>query len=244
MILPYIEQNAVYQQIDITKHYTQAASQTPFQTAIRIYVCPANPNGAPGVDANGYGICDYMPTVYTDIDPTTGSRNKATASSPGSRVNGVLRNTQKINGGAVNVAGGSTIASVIDGTSNTIAAIEDVGRGFNGIIDGTYNDPSGNKTKIARWAEPDQGNGVSGDPTQTGNGRKVINNNKFPLGGPSACTWTTNNCGPNDEAFSFHPGGAMAVFADGHVQFIRDTVTPTQMRAYITCDGGDLTPAD
>ena len=244
-ILPYMEQNAIAQQIDSKVHYTlNGGGQAPFKNAVKSLVCPGNPFGAGGLDSTGYGICDYMPTVYTDIDQATGSRNKASASSPGSRVDGVLRATQKVNGGAVDASGGATVAMIIDGTSNTVMVIEDVGRGFNGFIDGTYNDPSGAKTKVARWAEPDQGNGVSGDPTQTGNGRRIINNNNYPLGGPSGCSWVTNNCGGNDEAFSFHPGGAMAVFADGHVSFIRDTVTPTLMSGYVSVNKGDATPTD
>src|SRR5215217_7111811 len=37
VILPYIEQDNVYRQIDLTKHYTQQ-SATPFQTAIKTYI--------------------------------------------------------------------------------------------------------------------------------------------------------------------------------------------------------------
>jgi len=249
--LPYIEQNAVYSQIDVRVHYTlNPGGQAPFQTAIKIYVCPSNPNGGSGKDTAGYGICDYMPTVYTDIDMTNGSGNgigsrwKATPTARNGRVHGLLHNTQNINGGPVNIAGGVSITACADGTSNTIAVIEDVGRGYNGVLVGTYNDPNGTLTQIARWAEPDQGNGVSGDPLLTGNSRKVINNNATPIGGPTGCPWSSNNCGPNDEAFSFHTGGAQAVFGDGHVAFIRDSISPTAMRAYVTYDGGEVNPPE
>ena len=245
MLLPFIEQDAVFKLININVHYTQQADQTPFKAKIKNYVCPSNPMGGSGLDTTGYGICDYMPTVYVDIDPTNGSRNASTATTVGSRAHGLLHNTQTTaNWAAVNPSGGVSFVGCTDGTSNTIAAIEDVGRGFYGIIDGKYTDPAGNKTKIARWAEPDQGNGVSGDPVLTGNSRKVVNNNATPVGGGTVCSWGTNNCGPNDEAFSFHTGGALAIFGDGHVQFVRDSISPINMRSLVTYDGGEVNPSD
>src|SRR5262249_38488976 len=156
----------------------------------------------------GFGYVDYGPTVYTDIDPVTGVRNKNT------RMNGALHGT---------VDGlGTTQADIPDGLSNTIAIAEDVGRYED--MPGAYVDPiTTNKRAFGRWAEPDNGFGVSGDPVATTdqlgtvntgyagliNGRaKVINNNKYPFGGPAGapitgCTWVSNtNCGPNDEVFS------------------------------------------
>src|SRR5262245_24544708 len=75
MILPYIEQDNVYKQIDINTYYISQPNQAPFQTAIKTYICPSNPTGgSSGRDTAGYGICDYMPVAYTDIHPTEGWR--------------------------------------------------------------------------------------------------------------------------------------------------------------------------
>ena len=43
-----------------------------------------------------------------------------------------------------------------------------------------------------------------------------------------------NNCGPNDEAFSFHGLGCNVVFVDGHVSFLRDDLDPIIMRRLCT----------
>ena len=48
------------------------------------------------------------------------------------------------------------------------------------------------------------------------------------IAGPTVCPWTTNNCGPNDEPFSFHTGGVEAMFGDGSVHFISEN-TDTQI---------------
>ena len=71
-----------------------------------------------------------------------------------------------------------------------------------------------------------------------------INNSATPMGGPAnanensdpwvgaACPWQTNNCGLNDEPFSFHPAGCNSVFADGSVHFLGEKISPTAMRAW------------
>jgi prepilin-type processing-associated H-X9-DG protein len=95
-----------------------------------------------------------------------------------------------------------------------------------------------------RWVEPDTANGVSGPAfsqanpagnTNGGNppqhaswgdpGVKVFNNTAPQQPGPVWCPWSVNNCGPNDEAFSFHGTGVNCLFMDGHVTFMRDNVS-------------------
>ena len=105
----------------------------------------------------------------------------------------------------------------------------------------TYVNASGRRA-INRWADPETGNGVSGPPSgdpgsaayYTGIPGPYVNQNATPLGGnaPGAgpgggpgCPWSANNCGPNDELFSSHDGGCNVVFVDGHVAFLRNTVS-------------------
>ena len=95
-----------------------------------------------------------------------------------------------------------------------------------------------------RWAEPDTGFGVSGPPS--GNMGVAVNNNNFPINGgngPPACPWITkNNCGPNDEIFSFHTAGALAVFCDGHVQMLNNSIDRRVVRMLVTPTGGETIP--
>jgi len=277
MLLPYLEQGNVYQQINTSLRYsaqvtaqggnvdTGSGNIAPFNSVIKTFVCPSNPSaGNGGKDTQGFGICDYMPTVYTDIDPITGLRWKATTSAGNGRVTGLLH----ANGvgaagvydtpGTPYISGAIKISAVQDGTSNTIAIGEDVGRGYFGYVRGTYTDyVTGQLTYPARWAEPDQGNGVSGPPVDSA-GRSTtiatsgsnpsgatpgpyINNNPTPIGGPSICPWSANNCGLNDELFGFHAGGGvMCVFGDGHVQMVKGSINGAVMRALVTPNGGEV----
>jgi prepilin-type N-terminal cleavage/methylation domain-containing protein/prepilin-type processing-associated H-X9-DG protein len=240
-ILPFLEggdqlyagYNATYPYNDVTALNNQVVAQT----AVQAFLCPSNPlRPASGLDGAGFGYTDYGPTVYTDIDPVTGVRNK------NQRVHGALHGT--IDGR------GTMDIDIPDGKTHTIAIAEDVGRYE--AMPGAYVDPvfPANARAFWRWAEPDNGFGVSGDPivsdnaggvigpvTSLNNGRaRVINNNKYPFGGSAAtCIWTNKtNCGPNDEIFSFHPGGANVLMMDGHVQFLNENIDAIVMRRLVS----------
>ena len=110
--------------------------------------------------------------------------------------------------------------------------------------------------------DPDAGaSGISGPANARGfldaHGNytgKVINQNAYPIGGKPAatklnsagntqglypvdetgCPWTTQNCGVNDEPFSFHPGGCNVVMLDGSVRFLSESLDPLTMRRLVT----------
>jgi prepilin-type processing-associated H-X9-DG protein/prepilin-type N-terminal cleavage/methylation domain-containing protein len=242
-LLPYMEQDDLAGQYNMAFAYNDAANApgnaAVAQNAIPAFLCPSNPlRPDNGLDSSGFGYTDYGPTVYTDLDPITGVRNK------NARVCGALRGTRD--------GRGTRLADIPDGLSKTIAIAEDVGRFENmpGAYPDLVADPTGKTLRsFWRWAEPDNGYGVSGDPLATTdnlgtvnvgyagllNGRaRVINNNKNPFGG-GGCPWNTKtNCGPNDEVFSFHGTGANILFMDGHVTYIRDTIDAVVMRRLVS----------
>ena len=98
---------------------------------------------------------------------------------------------------------------------------------------------------VWRWADEDGGgSGVSGqgaDQNADGHRNRFVNGNAYPVGGPRGagtageplCPWTTNNCGPNDEPFSFHPAGVNSVFADGSLHFLTNTIDGIVLRRLI-----------
>ena len=48
------------------------------------------------------------------------------------------------------------------------------------------------------------------------------------------CYWYSNNCGPNDEPFAFHPNGCNSVFVDGSVHFLPDNIDGIVLRRLVT----------
>jgi prepilin-type processing-associated H-X9-DG protein len=211
LLLPYVEQENVYRQFDLTKAYNATAgNQLAAKSVLTILVCPSNPLRSQPRDSQGYGCTDFGPVYYVDIDPVTGLRNKTT------RADGGL------------ILGKQSVLSITDGTSNTIAIGEDVGR--NETMTMEYPDPLGGLRQLYRWAEPDCAIGIS----------KGINNSRTPFGGPPGCPWATNNCGPNEELFSFHTAGAHVVFCDGHIAFLKETMDPRTLRKLVTRSGSEV----
>jgi prepilin-type N-terminal cleavage/methylation domain-containing protein/prepilin-type processing-associated H-X9-DG protein len=316
-LLPYIEQEGIYNAMDLTKSYRDTTAGLPVPGAaggtitvdgtsvkgnvwaatrnIPTYICPSNPFAASDMrDPAGFGGLDYFATVYSDIDPDTtsatfGARKKST------RMEGALTvDTSRlpITGGTITGDSSSPcgvrISAVTDGTSNTIAVIEDAGRvsvasytngvvpyySLSGYLDNGAagavllpHDITGDSTgattgttarAVWRWADPDaSGSGVSGpfgDNGTTSYTGQVISQNAYPIGGtnpvvaPSlpgnkgargtGCSWTQNNCGPNDEPFAFHKGGCNCVMVDGSVRFLSNQLDARSLRFLVTRSEG------
>jgi len=273
-ILPFVEQEGAFKAVNtsLVGGYSAAGSYTgtenPYKTVIKSFVCPANPTAmSVGVDSGSYGTTDYMPVAYSDIDPTDGYRNGTVDY----KKTGLLTLTGSLGVGAakgsvttVRMNGGRKITAITDGASNTVALFEDVGRGNPGWGTDIGSSDYGSRS-IVRWAEPDNSNGVSGPAfddsgspqigtTPAGGAKatskpsgtisKWINQNNITTGGGTICPWSTNNCGPNDEPFSFHSGVVGAVFGDGHVQFVSDKVGFKTLKAICTPDGNDIVSND
>ena len=52
---------------------------------------------------------------------------------------------------------------------------------------------------------------------------------------------TTNQAGANQEPFSYHPGGINALFGDGSVKFLKDSINLLTFRNVMTMGGGEIT---
>ena len=247
--LPYIDQASLYSNYNFSFHYSNSVNSsnaTVAKTKVTSYLCPSSP--VTQGDPLGYGYADYMPIAFVDIDPTTGVRNGQNGVAGGA--NGTTLGATK---DSILGLYGNPISAVTDGTSNTIAIVEQAGRPANLVgkypqsfyiggapgWDPTQMPGSGTKTAPNRWADSDSGAGVSGPPNATpGNLKGIFNNNKVPFGGPSDCPWTTNNCGPNNEPFSLHVGGVHALLGDGTVRFVSENIeTQTARRLFGRDDG-------
>jgi prepilin-type N-terminal cleavage/methylation domain-containing protein/prepilin-type processing-associated H-X9-DG protein len=255
-LLPYIEQNNVYQQIDPNQYYNAVSANFPnhvkaFQNVIPTFICPSYPFES--ADALGYGYVDYGPTVYTDIVVSPGQGGSTASVGMRDKLHARQR------GGLDNLP--LAIGQITDGTSNTVMIAEDAARRDGYITNPAYLDPATvlgisvdegsafTTRRFWRWAEQDNGYGVSGDPllNTVTTGFKIVNNNNTDASadGPPTCNWRLmNNCGANDEIFSFHTGGANAVFMDGHVTFISDNINPVTMAQLVSRAGGETVPAE
>ena len=76
-LLPYVEQNTIYLQFDLSHDYNDSvapANQKAAQNVLTTLLCPTNPiRSKSGVDSLGYGVTDYMPVAAAFISSTSGS---------------------------------------------------------------------------------------------------------------------------------------------------------------------------
>lgn len=222
------------------------------KTTIPVFICPSTPIGATGRSPDGYGVFDYMFIAITDIED-----GSAGAVDPvGTRPSTTARRVQMTRQGCLSCENGWGFSSIIDGTSNTILCIEDASRAHPSIaIFGSmsarpspngegpaYTGGSSGGRRMYAWGDPDcTTNGLSGPSNATASRLAQINNYKTPIGGPAACAWTVNNCGPNDEPFSFHTGGCHAAMADGSVRFLNENMDTLTLKNIAGSQDGKVT---
>jgi prepilin-type N-terminal cleavage/methylation domain-containing protein len=291
LMLPYIEQQAVYSQFNIDADAISMYSATPSggvyttsggallhplarglayndprqpsglvaaKTLIKTYICPSTPVGPGARDPNTkYGPVDYMFAAITDIDARPGSatyKSRTSTSDPD-----YLSQVQL---GMLSCERGHGYRNVQDGTSNTVLVFEDAGRSHPTVaklgayssrvspvaspvdpVEGKASNGSlfSNARRVFAWADPDAfTNGVSGPSNALSPQSRVaqVNNSATPFGGPPTCPWDTNNCGPNDEPFSFHNGGINACLGDGSCRFLTSNIDALVLKAITGASDG------
>jgi prepilin-type N-terminal cleavage/methylation domain-containing protein len=286
-ILPYIEQQAIYDKFDTEsdprivysatvepsgalktgtgclihpeakgRNYddpAHPAGQVAAKSRIDTFICPTTPITNDSRDpVHGYGGIDYMIVALSDIDTREGSATYGMRT-PGS---GSEEWKSQVVAPLLNCDGGG-FARATDGASNTIMWIEDAGRAHPDVENyGAFSsrftpvsnaaDPVNmltgpNGRRVFAWADADAvGNGYSGpsNAVSPASRKAQLNNYSTPDGGPAECRWSVNNCGPNDEPFSFHSGGLNATMGDGSVHFLADSIDGVIVKWLVGAEDG------
>jgi type II secretory pathway pseudopilin PulG len=250
-ILPYMEQNAIYNLYDMKQTWTSSANANAISKVIPSFICPstANPGlldtgNPPGSTAanrwlaapSDYSIANgmngqlglpplnRMPPIpgYVLGNGSTDHTQYIGAILPMSTISSF---TTGMNPPFYNGRTKSKIGSITDGTSNTIAWVEDAGRPaqYRGrtVV-------AGLRASGAGWADPDSEFWVDG----------------FTTDGITSLGPCPMNCNNSNELYSFHTGGCQVVLCDGSVRFLSQTISVPVLAAAISARMGEVLQLD
>jgi prepilin-type N-terminal cleavage/methylation domain-containing protein len=244
-LLPYIEQENLFRQYDLRFPWLSSPAIVPgtpnnaavLQQPVKTFICPSTPGGDQRRSSGTFSFGASFPFQnHAQTDYATCSSINTSAITFFGYPAGTTQNQlwsamrPQARGAGVGLAGVApmepfAITAITDGTSNTILLCEDAGRPTRyvggAVVAGTLNDGG--------WGHHENDYGLDGAISKTN------------TGSPGNCVI---NCNNNNETYSFHTGGAMHVFSDGSVRFIRETINPQTYAALITAQGGGLTPAE
>ena len=247
LILPFLEQGSVYSLYDFKQHWSSAANAAAIATPISTFICPSTPEGnridtgnTPGSTSpprwlaavSDYSIANGMngrlglspfnliPPIpgYSSTDPNSDAFQYVGAILPMSTISFF---TTGMSPPFYNKRVKSRFANIVDGSSNTLAWVEDAGRPF--LYRGNKK-ISGLRASGAGWADPDSEFWVDG----------------FTADGVTSLGPCVVNCNSSNEIYSFHVGGAMTLYCDGSVRFMNSSVTLPFIASIVSAQLGEV----
>jgi prepilin-type N-terminal cleavage/methylation domain-containing protein/prepilin-type processing-associated H-X9-DG protein len=253
-MLPFFEQTAAYNSLNNSFLYSDPPNFTVRILQVTTFLCPSDTNVPNGTTTVG-GMTGQPGYHSYPNNIGTYARNN------GNMFDGPAYEMGASFGGTV------TIATVSDGTSNTVIFSEYIRGQDNANIDGPSQiykdnvDSASNPAPLPQlvancMAVPlvSQGNPL-GSSDQWQKGADWLNQNCGKGGGYShvmypnarACYFSSTNASKTYtmvNASSFHPGGVNVAFLDGSVKFIKNSVNPPAWWAISTKAGGEVVSAD
>ena len=246
-LTPYLEQTNVFQALNfdwpvdsgsagemgVPPYTYYPANNTARKTVISMFLCPSDTKQGP--------------------DPNSGPTNYAFSSGDGQH-----SGDAGCANGAFDMPSPQSLATLYDGSSQTVATSESLlgnpgatdqaetfpvprslGRVFARSSSTIFYD-GGCKLAGAGWRF-DKGNGW-----WDGDYRSTLYNHYFtPNSVNNDCLGPINRHNPAWKAArSLHPDGVNVLFCDGHVAFVKDSVSPATWRAIATRDGGETISGD
>lgn len=221
-LFPYLEQSSLHSMYRFDVSWNDPLNQPAITSTVPTFLCASAPRASERMDKLGGGRM-AAPGDYATPTGVASSLVQAGLVDPRTNLRGAMQNN-----------GGVGMAHVTDGTSNTVVFGEDAGRPQFWVgrkMGPKDNQPGGGNLPVvnhrvygAGWAD----------------GSNSIPLHGFTVNGLSAPGPCPLNCTNNNEAFSFHPGGANFVTADGSVHFVSEFIELGVYASLITRAGQEV----
>ena len=250
--MPYMELDAAYQKIVFPRQTfwfggtTHANTQIWKNVGFSFMQCPSSPLPQFSTSGNDTGYQRPFYTCILGATPHPSAMNANTAQFRG----------PVSDGGVITLARGQTITSVTDGTSNTIMVGEQSGQMFhnNGNAlpiagdsannDGRVDNNRGFHMGTSHVGYPSGDNSMDAGKNCThANCVRCYNTTTINTRGIVTRGLVFNDYGElrcNKPLNSAHTGGINAVFADGHVQFVRESIPLATLKAMVNRNDGTV----
>jgi prepilin-type N-terminal cleavage/methylation domain-containing protein/prepilin-type processing-associated H-X9-DG protein len=252
-LLPYIEQSAAYNAFNMLGNdYNSPANWTVRTMQFSTFLCPSDAN-VPVGNATLNGVAKQI--NYTSYPNNIGTYYR----NSGNQFDGPAYTMGTTQGALV------TLASITDGTSNTVIFSEWIrGKnsggsqiGLNQIFQDTVDANTG-PVPLMQLASNCQASTTKWTAENNGDtkGRDALNHNTGTGGGYThiqppnkrACVFSNDTSYHTAAtiigASSYHPGGVNATFLDGSVKFLKDSINPPTWWAISTKAGGEIISSD
>jgi prepilin-type N-terminal cleavage/methylation domain-containing protein/prepilin-type processing-associated H-X9-DG protein len=234
-LLPYLEQDNRFRNVNLNLNWHQTANLPVFGLGLKVVECPSAPNGAvidgapdtspawSNIVANG----DY--SGFYGVDPQLASLGLIDIASA------------KVDNGGLSKATKLNFSAYSDGLSNTLLLTESAGRPNlyrNGKLVQVANGL--NRVNGGGWARPASELNILRGASQDGvtiPGPVGINaTNGENLGTYPHPFYNVDGTG---QIYGFHSGGVNALFGDGSVRFLRQSIPIRTLAAIVTRNAGE-----
>lgn len=213
LLLPYLEQQVLHDRYQFTADWRAPANQAVRETRLPMLQCPSVPNPQRLDQATSGGFSwRSAPTDYgavSGVEPVLFSLGLIDYST--SRYPAGMLRTNQI----------QPASEMTDGASNQLVVAEDAGRHVRFVARRRV--LMGGRYTGGGWADRDNSYSVHGASLDG-------------LTSPGPCPM---NCTNNNEVYSFHPGGAAALFGDGSVRFLVQQIEMRVLGAVLSCQAGE-----
>ncbi|MEX2174795.1 MAG: DUF1559 domain-containing protein [Pirellulaceae bacterium] len=222
-LLPYLEQANVQDDYNWDESWNAPGNWNAVSQRLNVFECPSAPRRTAGLMVAGSSrtleaLSDYAPTY--GVSGRVVSAGLLPASVDRS---GVLFEGNKLN----------PLAPITDGLSNTAMILEAAGKPERWI--------RGRKVE-PQWGNPANngfGSGWAAPWTDVGGGGHTYDG----LISPGPCSINCSNQ-PGAGVYSFHPGGAHMLFADGSVRLMKEGLDQFVLYAILTRGSGEVFGGD